>query len=198
MKPSNIKERTYVTSFRGRLSSLATLALYFRDKGLPSESLASIVRIAVESMREIIISTHPKYEVVTSTQAIEVLENLGLYSVEGSNRAKNALVKELSLESLQLEGLTLPDMPNSNNQPFESQQFKQRILDDLNKRTCEQPEVVIPNLETTIADRQERDKEDKTNMADMVKNIQETLTGVSDEESGRIKDKSPELKDGDK
>jgi hypothetical protein len=50
------RRRTVATTFRGDARSIATLVMFFADKGEPCRTLSEVLRLAVESMREMIVA----------------------------------------------------------------------------------------------------------------------------------------------
>lgn len=105
---STSRKRTLATTFRGDARSIASLAMYYMDKGEPCKSLSELLRLSIEVLRDMIVARDQRYEVNDTTTAIAVLKRLGLFSTEDVRLNRATLLHELCLEDVVL-GNKLPE-----------------------------------------------------------------------------------------
>lgn len=92
------RAKTFATTFRGDVKTFATLAQFFRDEGPLTR--ASVLRLTVESLRDMIIKQRPELEVKETDRAVEILDNLGLFNHD-DRRGKSHLIEQLRLEDIE-------------------------------------------------------------------------------------------------
>lgn len=133
------RNRTAVTTFRGDIRTIATLASFWASKGESLRSLNDILKLSTEALKELIVDAKPEFEVTTTTDAVEILESFGLLDIGGKLRNKTTLLKELSIEDLMAEGQGgITSLVKKHSNPFASLQEKERVLDELEKRLKEE------------------------------------------------------------
>ena len=146
---NSYRQRTLGTTFRGDIRTIATLALFWKSKSEPLRSLNEVLRITLEGMKDLILDKHPEFEVNTVTLGVEILTELGLISLKDQQINRTVLLKELSLESLTLEGIDPTDKllkklkhEKTDLGPFASQHEKDKLVKELEKQM--EVKVVIP------------------------------------------------------
>jgi len=83
------------------IKSLATLVHFWRDKGEPIRSISELVRLSIESFKDLVTNKWPEYEIESASDALELLRKNGLSS---GHRNKSTLLKQMQVEDLILEG----------------------------------------------------------------------------------------------
>ena len=121
------KLRTLVTTYRGDARTIATLALFWISKGEAIHSINDILKLSTEALKELIIDAKPEFEIDTTTKAIETLESLGVFNIQGKIRNKSTLLKELSIEDLMAEGAGGVPGVTTKYGPFKSLQEKEKF-----------------------------------------------------------------------
>ena len=110
-----MKKNTIVTTFRGDIKELATIALYLKNHGESLASLSQVIRTGLSCFHEMVISADPSTEIITLDEAIKTLEQLNIFDLAGKYRNKKTLIDGLALESLSQDQnglvLTKPDNP---------------------------------------------------------------------------------------
>jgi len=120
------KLRTIVTTYRGDARTIATLASFWVSKGEAIHSINDILKLSTEALKELIVDAKPEFETPTTTQAIGVLERLGIFNIQGKIRNKSTLLKELSIEDLMAEGESEIPKTATKYGPFRSLQEKEK------------------------------------------------------------------------
>ena len=133
------RNRTAVTTFRGDIRTIATLASFWHSKGEALRSINDILKLSTEALKELIVDSKPKFEISTTTEAVEFLELLGIFDIEGKVRCKTTLLKELSIEDLMAEGQGgIAPQVTKRSGPFASDQEQGKVLEELEKRLKEE------------------------------------------------------------
>ena len=112
MKQENIdskRKSTFATTYRGDIRTIATLALFWRDRGEVVKSANGVLRLSIEGLKELVVDKNPEYEVGTTTMAVRILEEFGIIDMEKDRKNKPTLIGELSMESLMLEGIPVTE-----------------------------------------------------------------------------------------
>ncbi len=84
--------------------TLATIAVWLRENGEPVTTASSVVRLAMERLREIIINHAGAQDIETSDDATDVLKFIGASKVNPSGRNMATYVKKMEIESQLLDG----------------------------------------------------------------------------------------------
>ena len=96
---------TFSTTMKLDLRTLATLSLFWEKQGEPTRSAAELLRLSVETFRDVVTKQDPTVEVLTTQDAINVVKATGIADPLASNRRNRCnLTKQLSLESSVLSG----------------------------------------------------------------------------------------------
>ena len=96
---------TFSTTMKLDLRTLATLSLFWEKQGEPTRSAAELLRLSVETFRDVVTKQDPSIEVLTTQDAINVVKSTGVVDPLASNRRNRCnLTKQLSLESSILTG----------------------------------------------------------------------------------------------
>ena len=132
------RNRTAVTTFRGDIRTIATLASFWQSKGEAIRSINDILKLSTEALKELIVDAKPEFEIATTTDAVEFLESIGLLDIGGKFRNKTTLLKELSIEDLMAEGQGgIAPKVTKRSGPFSSVQEQGKVLEELEKRLKE-------------------------------------------------------------
>ena len=132
------RNSTSVTTFRGDIRTIATLASFWQSKGEALRSINDILKLSTEALKELIVNAKPEFEIATTTDAVEFLEGLGLLDIGGKFRNKTTLLKELSIEDLMSEGQGgITPQVTKRPGPFASLQEKEKVIEELEKRLKE-------------------------------------------------------------
>ena len=84
--------------------TLATIAVWLRENGEPVTTASSVVRLAMERLREIIVNHAGAQDIETSDDATDVLKFIGASKVNPSGRNMATYVKKMEIESQLLDG----------------------------------------------------------------------------------------------
>ena len=95
-----------VVQSRSDRRTIAQLAMFFSEQGDPPGSIANLVRMALEELREILEEHKLCPEIESSEDATHILMKHGLEQINPSGRGSENYFKRLSLESRMLSGNT--------------------------------------------------------------------------------------------
>jgi len=84
------------------IKSLATLAYFWRDKGEPARSVSELVRMSLETFRDVVLKQWPQYEIKEVTDALSILNRSNLTT---GHRNRATLLKEMQIDEMVAEGL---------------------------------------------------------------------------------------------
>jgi len=87
--------------------TLATIGVWLRKNGEPVSSVSSVVRLAMERLRDILITHFDVEDIETSDDATDVLRFLGAGKVNPAGRNVATYVKKMELENAVFEGSRL-------------------------------------------------------------------------------------------
>lgn len=91
---------TCVTTFRGDMKMVASLARFFLSRNEPLNSLADIPRMAAIALCEMVVAKNPNMKYDSLHEALQYLESIGLFDASKKKRNTRTILDELSLEDL--------------------------------------------------------------------------------------------------
>ena len=84
--------------------TLATIYQFFIHKGIHVNSLADLLRVALEEYRWVLVNMEDAQEIISTDDATVMLQSLGKASLNPSSRNMYTHVKQMQRESLYLDG----------------------------------------------------------------------------------------------
>ncbi len=127
-----------VLSVRCDRRTLATLALYYHDAGVPIRSFSHLVSETLEAMRQIVVNSGKVGDVLSTEDADSVLEDIGKASLNPGGRQQRTYIEQLELEDRFLEGrgTEKPSRVTKKMVDLEAKDTKQAIAEALRRRAA--------------------------------------------------------------
>lgn len=97
---------TFSSTVRMDIRTVATLLTFWRQQGEPLRSITEVVRLSVETFRDVVAKKHPEMEVLETATAVRLLQESGLVDpLAAGRRNRGNLAEQLQLEDSVLEGI---------------------------------------------------------------------------------------------